>query len=49
MMSILITGFNRNMGFAVGHAWKAESNFPQKVKEQNDTFNKILFIFNFIT
>jgi len=34
MMSILITGFNRNVGFVVGHAWKAESNFPQKLKRK---------------
>lgn len=48
MMSILIAGFNRNVGFEVSHAWKAESKFSQKVKEKNDTFDKILFIFNFI-
>jgi len=33
MMSILITGFNRNVGFAISHAWKSESNFLQKFKE----------------
>lgn len=49
MMSILITGFNRNVGFEVIHTWNAESNFSQKVKEKNDTSDKILFIFNFIT
>ncbi len=47
-MSILIIGFNGNVGFAVGHAWRAESNFSPKVKKQDDTFNKIIFIFNFI-